>query len=525
MVAQKENCDFGLGELESLFSYAGQGLRLHLSASRPVLDQDLVGDRPVGLGWKLSDDYVMPEIDVRAEKLSFLAHLKDVYLVGDGSPGSVERTAFDGVLRDEPTFGQLSAAQVALELLYSSARWVLKNDFLGDENIELAVLASNKQSSPGYPLCKDYATNEELFSQFPGGHRGICFLVSKRVNKMISCFLNNGTWDESYRDPIRLFIKREPHSAEKVKKNKLRLIWAVSIVDSVIDSLIFGPGDEAEVANFRTIPSKVGMSNHSGVHSLTEWLTEGGDNHDFVSIDKSGWDWTVRPFQFRSFLESRSRLCLNKTALPAVFSLWRGMAEMRLQMLMKKRIVFSDGSMYDQKFDGIMPSGSKITISMNSYCQVLLKVMFCHSRGGFDELAHRVASMGDDTTEKLGAYEVKDYVDFMRRWHSIKRAGEKGPLFDQEFCSAGFYYSPRHGRYAAYPNRFERAKFMLAYKEPGKLQFAEDYFASACLRHAFHVDYAVFDEAFRLKTKGGPKYRSQEYMQDLHISSEIDYVC
>jgi hypothetical protein len=41
-------------------------------------------------------------------------------------------------------------------------------------------------------------------------------------------------------DPVRVFIKAEPHSTNKVNQDRWRLIFAVSVVDQIIERLLCG---------------------------------------------------------------------------------------------------------------------------------------------------------------------------------------------------------------------------------------------------------------------------------------------
>lgn len=128
-------------------------------------------------------------------------------------------------------------------------------------------------------------------------------------------------------------------------------------------------------------------------------------------MDKSKWDWTVPSWLWSWEKELRERLCHH---MPSDFkTVW----DARYHMLSTTDVVFSDGTHLSRRdaSPGIMPSGSKITISANSHFQVLLKISAAQelSPGGFSEEKHKVASMGDDTLERLHDIDLADYEGYL----------------------------------------------------------------------------------------------------------------
>lgn len=460
------------------------------------------------LGWVCPDGFAMPPLDSNAERKAFI----------------VAMDKLKNIKAIKPSQEEISLAVDELERIYAPAKWTLRPDFFSEENIRRSILNSNDDSSPGFPLCVYYTTNKLLKDGF--GIDNLVKAVSDRFYLLLDLHIQGKNWTFDHCDPIRLFIKNELVSREKLDQWSLRIIWAAAFVDQMIDDVLFGPGDREEIARYDAIPSKPGMDNHGGIHELVRYLGERGVPKDYVDLDKSGWDITYRDWEMEAEFEYRCRACANKDSLPFVFDAWKGVANIRLQMLMQKRIAFSDGLVLDQMVPGIMPSGSKITISANSRAQVLLKIIFSNRHGGYDYKRDGIVAMGDDSLEHIGPFCVNQYREFIESCgHRVKRISGPGPISEREFCSARITYSEKWAKWVSVPTRTERAVCALMLKRASKLQYATSYFASACLNHAFDdALYPKLSEAFLFKCRkkidgedSMAQHRSREAMQSLFI--------
>lgn len=56
--------------------------------------------------------------------------------------------------------------------------------------------------------------------------------VTERIQSLLS--------GEMEADDIKVFVKQEPHSWEKISEGRFRLISAVSMVDTMVDRIVFG---------------------------------------------------------------------------------------------------------------------------------------------------------------------------------------------------------------------------------------------------------------------------------------------
>lgn len=222
-------------------------------------------------------------------------------------------------------------------------------------------------------------------------------------------------------DPVKIFIKTEPHTAAKIASGKLRIISNVSIVDQLVERLLFSRQNKAEIANWEVCPSKPGMGLHdAGMAIIWEIVQVACRTFGLLAeTDVSGWDWSVPAWLLKLDMECRILLC---DATPQVAHLMR----FRAHAICNKVFALSDGSLIAQTVPGIQASGSYNTSSTNSRMRVLLAWL-----GG----CLWAIAMGDDNIETV--------VPGIREWY--ERMGFKvkdyktfglGAAF--EFCSTRF---------------------------------------------------------------------------------------
>lgn len=182
--------------------------------------------------------------------------------------------------------------------LYKAARWELPEDFLERSHYERVVREKiNWQSSPGYPYLLTAPTNERFF-EVVDGEPGPAALG--RVWQLVQARIA-----APEADPIRLFIKPEPHKKKKLQQGAYRLISSVSVVDQIIDQMLFAPMNDRLVAEVLQVPSKAGWSPYGGGWKIFP--------RGWVSMDKTAWDWSAQPWIFQQLLEVRKALCDSKS--------------------------------------------------------------------------------------------------------------------------------------------------------------------------------------------------------------------
>lgn len=201
-------------------------------------------------------------------------------------------------------------------------------------------------------------------------------------------------------DPIRLFVKPEPHKREKINQKRFRLIASVSLADQIVARMLFSDQNQAELDRHMEIPSKPGLGFSSDdqvlkfvesvaclAHTTPEDLVSDWSEH-LIPTDCSGFDWSVPMWLLEDDLAVRNALTNN-----APDSLVR-MRRAWLQCLGQSVFCLSNGLLVAQDAPGIQKSGSFNTSSTNSRMRYMAALY-----AGADW----AVTMGDDALESVGA--------------------------------------------------------------------------------------------------------------------------
>lgn len=189
-------------------------------------------------------------------------------------------------------------------------------------------------------------------------------------------------------DPIRVFIKQEPHKLSKIRDGRFRLISAVSLVDTMVDRIMFGWLARRVLSTVGETPCMVGWSPIGGGSLLMGDLFKGKETR---SLDMTAWDWTVDEWLIVALREVVKSLGILAP------SWWCSWVDHRWESLFRDAIFeFGDGSRVSQSGWGIMKSGCFLTIVLNSVAQLLRHALVARRMG----LRHRIVQvvMGDDQT-------------------------------------------------------------------------------------------------------------------------------
>ena len=285
-----------------------------------------------------------------------------------------------------------------LTQMFADARWELPSDFMEYSHFCRVVKGLDFTSSPGYPYLLRATNNAQLFGVVDGEPSEQALaefwsLVRQRIEQQTA-------------DPIRLFVKPEPHKQKKLEQGRYRLISSVSVLDQIIDTMLFGPMNQMMIENYHFIPSKAGWTQLVG-----GWKVMPTDG--WVALDKTMWDWTVRPWLIDMTLELRRRLLRGEDDRG-----WGALAQWRYtELFFHPWFVTSGGQMLRQKTPGVMKSGCVNTIADNSIMQVILHLRVTH------ELNLPVAPimvMGDDTLQRLGV-AMSDYIGELSQYCLVKQ--------------------------------------------------------------------------------------------------------
>lgn len=300
---------------------------------------------------------------------------------------------------DGPAGSEKAIILDTMKMMYKDARWTLPGDFMERSHFDRVIAEKiDWTSSPGYPYMRRAPTNKDLFKVKEG------IPNPQEVDKMWLALQARLQCRDS--DPVRLFIKPEPHKRKKLDSHRYRLISSVSILDQIIDHMVFGPMNDNLIRNWPFIPNRPGWSQLVGGWKAMPVET-------WTATDKSGWDWSCNAWYFEMALQVRLDLCENPSKE------WLDLAVWRYQQLFKEvRFITSGGLILRQKRPGVMKSGCVNTISDNSMMQVMLHIRVCLHLG---IPIGRMLSMGDDVLQETPERE-QEYLDLLGQFCHVKQA-------------------------------------------------------------------------------------------------------
>lgn len=194
------------------------------------------------------------------------------------------------------------------------------------------------------------------------------------------------SWDELVSmdlvDPIKVFVKNEPHPSEKIRQGRFRLIMAVSIVDQVVSRLLHGDINKAEIRAWTHVPCCPGIGFNTtefGDNKVDQFLSKREvllRSGPIVSTDMSGFDWTCQAVD-------HFMVCALRADVYNLSTTWTEMASKQEYLLMRTPLVLSDGTfvMRNQSCMGIQLSGKYMTSAGNSAIRIALALGDCIAMG------------------------------------------------------------------------------------------------------------------------------------------------
>lgn len=231
------------------------------------------------------------------------------------------------------------------------------------DKIERSIVSD---SVPGYPWIELGADNETVLTRY-GNFIWDC--VADDFNRMLyhgeAVFsmtpvelIQNGLTD-----PVKVFIKDEPHSEKKILSGKLRLISAVSLKEQIKTKLIANAQNKAEIATWESCPSKPGLGLHDeGLRVLAACarriLRHG---QKIACTDISGWDWSMQYWEL--MLDAKIRNRLAGASDTSVFGL---LTRQHAHFVAASVFVTPDGDLWAQTILGGQLSGDQNTSPTNS---------------------------------------------------------------------------------------------------------------------------------------------------------------
>lgn len=348
----------------------------------------------------MAKGYAWPRTDAQAELISFLKHYRLRYDLKDRPMRQEDRNLL---------------IQQMLEI-YRPVAYELPDDFLEYTHFVRCVNRLNWNSSPGYEYsAMGYTTNRALFDVVDGEPSKIRMeAVYQQCMDLIR---------ERKSNLIKVFIKPEPHTVKKIVQERYRLIYAVDIRDTLIDSMLFGEQNRLMVENHYRLPTAIGWTPLGGGWKQIPQV-------NVTATDVSAWDQCTQWWLLELLRDVRIGLCHNPNQL------FKDLVHFRYeQLFICPRMVFSNGTVLQQDFPGIQKSGSFNTITDNSMGMdaVYLRVLIDLSKRGVNIPPGPRKFMGDDG---LMSRMPKDFYELFGTYLNLKhvepRAEFAGMVFNGE---------------------------------------------------------------------------------------------
>jgi len=303
-----------------------------------------------------------------------------------------------------------------------------------------------KESSPGMPFmvlgCVD---NGNVLTKYPTQlkeavwERLMLLSFSDCENMNAVQLVQSGAVD-----PVRIFVKNEPHSELKVRQGRMRLISSVSLIDQLVERILLSQQNKTEIDLWDSIPSKPGLGlNDEGLTKL--WRTVKSWEGKIFEADISGWDFGLQLWEMQWESDVRAELA------DMAGTIYHKALRNRVWCEANSLFVLSNGRLIAQTVPGKRCSGSYNTSAGNSRCRVML---------GYLVGSKQIMAMGDDSVE-VGVAEAAG--EYEKMGHIIKTFSESKDAF--EFCSTKIY--ERDGQVVGEPVNWSRTFYRLLWATDG----------------------------------------------------------
>lgn len=304
-----------------------------------------------------------------------------------------------------------------MEKAYQSVQWKLPTDYLSRTAFDRALSRVDRLSSPGYPYCLSFTTNADCL-----GWDGFNYTRAESIYDDVCAFLRN---------PVpfyhKVFIKMEPHSLEKIKNKRFRLIIAQPLNIQMIWHMLFDYMNDKEIEQTYNIPSQQGVILPGGGWKVFVelWKRRGYD----TGLDKSAWDWCTPWWLCKWDLEFRYRMGRGDN-----MDEWYSLAKYMYKCTFAEaRLILGDGSIYQQIVPGVMKSGCVNTISSNSHMQVMVHILACLDQGV--SIYPLPVACGDDTLQC--SWQAVDINSYKKFGAIVKSASDGLEFVGHEFTMSG----------------------------------------------------------------------------------------
>lgn len=252
-----------------------------------------------------------------------------------------------------------------------------------------------------------------------------------------------------------MFIKVEPHKPEKIASKRYRLISCLSLVDQLVDRVLFGQWSSKEIDTVMDRAGKTGWSLLPvGFYDFLETFPD-----SVLATDCSAFDWTYPAWVVEMIFDIKLQ---QMESYPPEFEI---AVKARMKEVLGSNCVvrLPDGERLRQLIPGIMKSGWYLTINLNSDAQDLITNLAY--RRAYHSPCPKLWAMGDDVIMRWPeGQDQQPLVD------ELKRAGvlSKFATTAREF--AGFKAERVMGKVTIDPLYPNKHKYLLAHVPTEQLE-------------------------------------------------------
>lgn len=312
-------------------------------------------------------------------------------------------------------------------------------------NFDTVLMHLEKQSSPGWPLCREKPTiGEWLFGPD-------LFPIKQQAEKLWS--MVQSVFDGTYTHVYKIFIKAEPHTQRKIMEKRWRLIMMSSLPVQVAWHMLLEHLTKPMLCPFAT-PLAHGLVYFGGGWKIFHHYLK--QNRLNWTADKTGWDWNSPGWVYdvsKELLRNLSSDVQRSTTSSPADSInsrqkWDSVLDnLFSDAFENKRVIMPDNTILQQNSRGLMPSGCVWTIQLNGIAQVALHILALH-RIGVKPSSCRILATGDDTIQEMPpGLDTGKYIQELQRCGCvIKECGFGSDFMGFEILSTGFYpkYADKH---------------------------------------------------------------------------------
>lgn len=434
------------------------------------------------------DGYAMPPVDAQAEVDSL----------------NYQAKSFNH--KPPPSKKVIKEVLSRAELAWTKARFNVREDFGSVAHVKEVVEQVRDfygTKSPGAIYIRQgFSKNSDVFDAL--GVDEIVRLTMERLDE----YAAGGRYTA---DPIRIFIKFEPHKASKIQTKRWRLIWGVSLIDNIAARVIYREMLYSELDNWSEVPSKIGLGfmNGSTAKLFNSYDPERPNgSRKWRSFDCKSFDFSVPGWMFDMNHDLSCRLNLDIDTPQG--KRWEKCARGRVETMKYGRFCLSNGVVCKKTKPGIQASGDLLTASNNSRAITMSRMLYDVENGN-QSFQNDVGAMGDDTIQDK-IEDAEHFVAWEKEHYGITLTteAEAGQLIEQNFCSHEF--TTFEGTVVPVPTNWTKMSYSMAH--PEKIGSQTEALLSACVEYRFHPKFELL-HALLKKPEHVRLYRSAELIANM----------